>query len=94
MKMAKYPKKNNQWAKLENRLGLSAVIKSLEYKSSPPNTKKGTREMINYEATFTDLFTEEQKQYWKEETTKWAQQWADDIDKQILEDVLRQLGQL
>ena len=50
--------------------------------------------MINYEATFTDLFTEEQKQYWKEETTKWAQQWADDIDKQILEDVLRQLGQL
>ena len=59
-----------------------------------PFQQKGTREMINYEATFTDLFTEEQKQYWKEETTKWAQQWADDIDKQILEDVLRQLGQL
>lgn len=52
-----------------------------------------TKEPINYEAVFSDLFTEEQKQYWKEETTKWAKQWADDIDKQILADVRRQLGQ-
>lgn len=41
--------KKSQRAKLENRLGRTTVIKSLEYKSSPPNTKKGTVEMNAYE---------------------------------------------
>ncbi len=34
--------KHEQRAKLENRLGISTVIKSLEYKSSPPILRKAS----------------------------------------------------
>lgn len=53
--MVRQSNRNEQRAKLENRLGISTDIRSLEYKSSPPNTKKGTKEMKPYGYVWTSL---------------------------------------